>query len=105
MSTDDREAHSRHPARKKRRADGAASCDHRSVLDARRAMPADTGGCAAIVLGLPEYFTDDVGEKIATSMKTEPPSQMRYERSPEHRVTDQFILDQGRPRRPTDLAP
>lgn len=30
-------------------------------------MPADTGGCAAIVLGLPEYFTDDVGEKIATS--------------------------------------
>lgn len=35
-------------------------------------MPADTGGCAAIVLGLPEYFTDDVGEKIATSMRTHP---------------------------------
>ncbi|HEV7950865.1 MAG TPA: GNAT family N-acetyltransferase [Glaciihabitans sp.] len=42
------------------------------MLDVRRAMPADTGGCAAIVLGLPEYFTDDVGEKIATSMRTHP---------------------------------
>jgi GNAT superfamily N-acetyltransferase len=43
-----------------------AGCDHPAVLAVRRAGPADAAGCAAIVRGLPDYFTDDVpGEVVA----------------------------------------
>jgi GNAT superfamily N-acetyltransferase len=53
----------------KQRADGGRSCDDRDVFSVRRAVPADAGGCAAIVLGLPDYFVDDVADKVATDLR------------------------------------
>jgi GNAT superfamily N-acetyltransferase len=46
------------------------SWDHRDVLAVRRAVPADAGGCAAIVRGLPDFFTDDVPGKVAVQLRT-----------------------------------
>lgn len=34
----------------------------------RRAKPADAGRCAAIVRGLPDYFTDDIPEKVVADL-------------------------------------
>ncbi len=51
---------------------GADSCDRRGVLTVRRAVPGDAGGCAAIVRGLPSYFTEDVPEKVTTDLSTHP---------------------------------
>ncbi|WP_197284962.1 GNAT family N-acetyltransferase [Sciscionella sediminilitoris] len=38
----------------------------------RRAVPADTADCVAIVRGLPEYFTEDVPDKIAAELREHP---------------------------------
>ncbi|WP_165912890.1 GNAT family N-acetyltransferase [Tamaricihabitans halophyticus] len=43
-------------------------CDDRGVLAVRRAKPADAGDCVAIVRGLPEYFTEDVPDKVAADL-------------------------------------
>jgi GNAT superfamily N-acetyltransferase len=42
--------------------------DHRGVFAVRRAEPADAEGCAAIVRGLPDYFTEDVPEKVVADL-------------------------------------
>ncbi|MCI2423284.1 GNAT family N-acetyltransferase [Saccharopolyspora sp. K220] len=42
------------------------------MLAVRRAVPADAGGCVAIVRGLPEFFTDDVAGKVAADLKVHP---------------------------------
>ncbi len=42
------------------------------VRTVRRAVPADTDDCVAIVRGLPEYFTEDVPDKIATELREHP---------------------------------
>jgi GNAT superfamily N-acetyltransferase len=39
------------------------------VLAVRRAAPADVGSCVAIVRGLPDYFIDDVPEKVAADLR------------------------------------
>ena len=33
-------------------------------------MPADAGDCVAIIQGLPDYFTDDVPEKVAADLRS-----------------------------------
>jgi GNAT superfamily N-acetyltransferase len=38
----------------------------------RRAVPADADGCVAIVRGLPDYFSDDVAEKVVADLRTHP---------------------------------
>ena len=48
----------------------AGSRDDRDVLVVRRAVPADADACVAIVRGLPDYFTDDVPEKVAADMRS-----------------------------------
>lgn len=47
-------------------------CDHRVVVAIRMAVPTDVGGCAAIVRGLPDFFTDDVPEKVVAGLKAHP---------------------------------
>ncbi|ATL67253.1 hypothetical protein CRH09_14650 [Nocardia terpenica] len=42
------------------------------MLIVRRGVPADADRCVAIVRGLPEYFTEDVGGKVAGLMGTHP---------------------------------
>ncbi len=46
--------------------------DYRGVLVVHRGVPADADRCVAIVRGLPEYFTTDVGGKVAGLMGTHP---------------------------------
>ena len=39
------------------------------MIAVRRAEPSDALGCAAIVRGLPDYFTGDVPEKVAAELR------------------------------------
>jgi GNAT superfamily N-acetyltransferase len=42
-----------------------AVCDDAAVFAVRRSTPEDLARCVAIIRGLPDYFTDDVPEKVA----------------------------------------
>jgi GNAT superfamily N-acetyltransferase len=39
-------------------------CDDAAVFAVRRSTPEDLAACVAIVRGLPDYFTDDVPDKV-----------------------------------------
>lgn len=44
-------------------------CDARAVLAVREVFPTDFDGCAAIVRGSPDYFTDDVPQKVTADLR------------------------------------